>query len=376
MLYFVGDSYCPGTPGNNRFEGLCKGIVAQGYELTRVFLRSDENGTKVKDPFSGIHYNYLWEGKRLRVGKLRHIQQVLWLYRFLKTVNPEDKVVVTNSDYLFVYSWFPKLHVYHEKSEFPELYLASEPWLIKQLFKSYLSTCRKLDGIFPISNALKEYFISKGVVPEKIQVINMTVDPSRFVGLKKSPVPEKYIAYCGAVSNFKDGVDTLIKSFAIVTKHVADVKLYIIGGFPFKKDKEVDFELVKTLGIEDRVVFTGPIHRDDMPQKLKNAEALVLARPNNIQAKYGFPTKLGEYLLTENPVVLTSVGDIPLFLKDGESAFIARPGDINEIAAKMIEALTSPKSPIIGKNGAEVAMREFNSEIEAKKITDFIYGKR
>lgn len=376
MLYFVGSDYTLGTPGENRFEGLSKGIVAQGYELTRVFLRSDENGTKAPEDTQNIHYKYLWEGKRLSAGKYRHIQQIVWLYRFLKTVKPEDQIIVTNSDYLFVYSWFSKLHVYHEKSEYPELHLETQPWLVRQEFKSYISTCRKMDGIFPISNALKEYFVSKGVKEEKIQVVNMTVDPSRFVGLKKEPVIEKFIAYCGAVSNFKDGVDALIESFAIVTKQVADVKLYIIGGFPFKKDKEADFELVKKLGIEGRVVFTGPIPRDDMPQFLKNAEALVLARPDNVQAKYGFPTKLGEYLLTENPVVLTRVGDIPLFLKDGESAYIATPGDIEEIASKMIEALTSPDAPTIGKQGAAVAMKEFNSEIEAKKITDFIYGKR
>lgn len=376
MLYFVGDSYCPGTPGNNRFEGLCKGIVAQGYKLTRVFLRPDKDETKATENIPGIQYIYLWEGKQLSAGKYRHIQQIFWLYRFLKMVKAEDQIIVTNSDYLFVYSWFPKLHVYHEKSEYPELHLESQPWLVRQEFKSYISTCRKFDGLFLISHALKDYFISKGVREDSIQVVNMTVDPSRFLGLKKEPVPEKYIAYCGAVSNFKDGVDVLIKSFSVVAKQVAEVKLYIIGGFPFKKDKEEDFELAKTLGIEDRVVFTGPIPREDMPQMLKNADALVLARPDNIQAKYGFPTKLGEYLLTENPVVLTRVGDIPLFLKDGESAYIAEPGDEEEIASKMIEALTSPNAQTIGKQGAAVAMREFNSEIEAKKITDFIYDKR
>ena len=376
MLYFVGDAYSPGTPGENRFDGICRGIIRQGCSVTRVFIRPDEERRIAKDDSSGVQYKYLWDDKTLSKGKWRHIQQIEWLYRFLKKVKTEDKIVVTNSDYLFVYSWFPKLHVYHEKSEYPELHVESQPWLARQEFKSYISTCRKLSGIFPISNALKEYFVSKGVKEEKIHVVNMTVDPSRFLGLKKDPTAEKYIAYCGAVSNFKDGVDVLIKSFAIVAKQVTDVKLYIIGGFPFKKDKEEDFELVKTLGIEDRVVFTGPIPREDMPQMLKNAEALVLARPDNVQAKYGFPTKLGEYLLTENPVVLTSVGDIPLFLKDGESAYIAKPGDVEEIASKMIEALSSPIAQKIGKQGAAVAMKEFNSEIEAKKITDFIYGKR
>lgn len=376
MLYFIGDSYSPGTPGENRFDGICRGIARQGYAITRVFIRPNGEYRKAEDVTSGVLYKYLWEGKKLSMGKWRHVQQISWIYSFLRKVKEEDKIVVTNSDYLFVYSWFPKLQIYHEKSEYPELNMESEPWLVRQVHKTYLATCKKLDGLFPISHALNDYFVSKGVKEERIQVVNMTVDPSRFLGLKKESVKDKYIAYCGAVSNYKDGVDVLIKSFAIVAKQVADVKLYIIGGFPFKKDKEADLELVRTLGIEDRVVFTGPIPREEMPQMLKNAEALVLARPDNIQAKYGFPTKLGEYLLTENPVVLTKVGDIPLFLKDSESAYIATPGDVDEIASKMIEALTSPNATTIGKNGAEVAMRQFNSEIESKKITDFIYGKR
>ena len=48
---------------------------------------------------------------------------------------------------------------------------------------------------------------------------------------------------------------------------------------------------------------------------------LVLARPDNIQAKGGFPTKLGEYLATGNPVVVTKVGEIPNYLIDGVNAF-------------------------------------------------------
>ncbi len=374
MLYFIGDAYSPGTPGENRFDGICRGIASQGIAITRVFIRPNEERMKTNDINTGIQYKYLWEGKTLSSGKWRHIQQIRWLRAFLKTVTSEDKLVVTNSDYLFVYSWFPKLHVYHEKSEYPELHIESEPWLIRQIFKAYIATCKKLDGLFPISFALKDYFMSKGIAEEKIQVINMTVAPSRFVGLKKENVTDKYIAYCGAVSNYKDGVDVLIKAFAIVANHIPDIKLYIIGGFPFKKDKEEDYALVDSLGLNERVVFTGTIPRELMPQMLKNAEVLVLARPDNIQAKYGFPTKLGEYLLTGNPVVVTRVGDIPQFLKDGESAYIAEPGNVEDIAHKMIDAVSSPAAKEIGQNGADVAMREFNSETESKKIIKFIYG--
>lgn len=375
MLYFVGDSFSLGTPGENRFDGLCRGILKQSYAVTRVFVRPNSEYQKADDDGSGIQYKYLWDGKKLSSGKRRHIQQIIWICAFLRTLTIYDRVVVTNSDYLFVYSWFPKLHIFHEKSEYPELHMEKASLPIRWLHKAYIRTCCKIDGLFPISNALKEYFISKGVRADKLQVINMTVDPARFMGLQKETVSDRYIAYCGAVSNYKDGVDVLIRSFAVVAAQISDIKLYIIGNFPFEKDKEEDFALVESLGLHGRVVFTGPIPRENMPQMLKNAEALVLARPNNIQAKYGFPTKLGEYLLTENPVVLTKVGDIPLFLRDGESAYIAEPGRIEEIASKIMDALNSSDAVNVGKRGAEIAMIEFNSEIESKKIIEFVYGK-
>ena len=105
------------------------------------------------------------------------------------------------------------------------------------------------------------------------------------------------------------------------------------------------------------MVFTDSVSPTTIPQYFMDAEMLVLARPDNIQAKYGFPTKLGEYLLSGRPVVLTDVGNITDFLKDGVSAFIAKPGDIDCVA-------------IVGK---EVAMKEFNSSTEVLKIINLMY---
>ena len=129
-------------------------------------------------------------------------------------------------------------------------------------------------------------------------------------------------------------------------------------------------------GISNKVVFTGVVSIQDMPQLLKDAEALVLDRPDSIQAQCGFPTKLGEYLLTENPVIVTKVGDIPKFLTDGVSALLAEERNPEDFASK-IEWVLSHKEEAaeIGKRGALVALKNFNCEIETKKIIDFIMKK-
>jgi len=110
-----------------------------------------------------------------------------------------------------------------------------------------------------------------------------------------------------------------------------------------------------------------------MPQMLKNATIVALARPDSLQAQCGFPTKLDEYLLSENPVLVTKVGDIPLFLKDKETTLLSQERNPGEFASNMLWALEHPQeAETIGRWGAEVALKEFNYFTESKKIIDLI----
>ena len=203
----------------------------------------------------------------------------------------------------------------------------------------------------------------------------MIVDPKRFTSLKKQKVDIRYIAYCGTASNNKDGVDELIKAFAIVAHQHDDIKLMIIGKTPSKEDESENMLLIEQLGIKDKVIFTGIVESEKMPQLLKNAEMLALDRPDSLQAQCGFPTKLGEYLLTGNPVVVTKVGDIPKFLVHEESALLANQRDPQDFAKKIQWVLDNPiLAKAIGENGARVALREFNSNHETYKMINFIFN--
>ena len=52
------------------------------------------------------------------------------------------------------------------------------------------------------------------------------------------------------------------------------------------------------------MIFTGRISADKVPNYLSNAKALLLARPNNIQAKYGF----GE--VTSPDAIITNISEL------------------------------------------------------------------
>ena len=210
--------------------------------------------------------------------------------------------------------------------------------------------------------------IAPGILGAGIYQINMVVDSDRFKNLKKTQ-SKRYIAYCGTVTNFKDGVNVLLEAFAIVAKSVDDIDLYILGNTPYEKDRKQNMQIIQKNNLVDRVYMPGSVSAEILPQYLKNAEILALARPDNVQAAYGFPTKLGEYLLTGNPVVVTRVGELDNFLVDRESCLFANPNSAEDFADKLLWLLAHPnEGKQIGKNGKRVAESNFNSRIEAQKI--------
>ena len=378
MIYFLNFTYTPNTASENRLQGYYYALDKMNVKATVVYIHPDNHYSRVHAKFKNISVEYLWHSWLLYRGAFRRLTLFRYIHKFLKRLKAGDVVYTYNVSLLTkMCEEVNGVKVFAEKTEHPEATTAFPSSLLALTDSEMLSTINHLSGLFVISRPLKKYYESLGMDPLKIHIINMTVDVQRFREVKKQPAKEKYIAYCGTAINNKDGVDQLIKAFAIVCKHRSDIKLYIIGKIPAHAESYDNIQLIKKLGIGDKVVLTGVVSSEKMPQLLKNAEVLLLARPDNLQAKYGFPTKLGEYLMTGNPVVVTSVGDIPLFLNDEVSALISEPANVEMFAEKILWIFNNPKkASIIGKAGAEVAMEFFNSECETCKLLNVICTKQ
>lgn len=259
----------------------------------------------------------------------------------------------------------------HERTEMPDIIL--EITGEKQSsFEAYLSESKRFNHLFVISTPIQDYFIKHGVSEEKIDIFPMIVDPHRFDGLTKQNVGYKYIAYGGNMNNSKDGIAELIESFAR-SKTRKTHKLMLIGNKPTGTQKEIYDSILARYEVKDEVVFRGQVDRDEMPQLLIDADLLVLCRPNNRQALGGFPTKLGEYLSTGNPVLVTRVGDIDKYIVDGVNGYLAKPDDIEDFSQRMDAIIESyPEAQVVGQKGKELALDAFNYKVQTKKVLDII----
>lgn len=372
-FYILRDVYLPGAAPINRMLSFLRGFEELGIDSEVVFFMPDKHGSKIDSSlYPHTTFTYLWGEGSSKNAYLKYIGGLINAINFRKKLNDGDAVLMLGNVFPDIICTKKRVRIFQEFTEHPDV-VSNFTAPFDSHHKRMHKYSRCASGTFVISTALKKYFIENGVEPEKVHIVNMTVDSTRFQGLTKSNNIEKYIAYCGTASNNKDGVDELIKAFAIVHESHPEYKLNIIGDAPSKEDESGNARLVERLGLSNHVVFTGHVAPEMMPQILKDAEILALDRPDSLQAQNGFPTKLGEYLLTENPVVVTKVGDIPLFLEDGKSALLAEERNPKDFASKINWAIEhSVEASEIGKCGAEVAMKSFNYHVESEKIVNIM----
>ena len=270
---------------------------------------------------------------------------------------------------LFVFARLKKIEIIRECSEIPS-FIKDKKRNLK--FHNFFLRIRvkMYNNIIVISDYLNNYY-SQIFPKNKIFQIPILVDMSRFQNIEVKAHTGRIITYIGMMGGNKDGLENLLEAMALVKKKNIDTFLHLIGSAP-----EADMirlrNKVKKLDLCEAVHFLGRKNPEEVPSILYNSDVLVLARPDNVQAKAGFPTKLGEYLASAKPVVITITGEIPKYLKDNESAYLSKAGDIHDFAEKINFALSDQNAQVIGKKGYDVANNNFNYQLYGKKIFEIL----
>lgn len=366
--------YSPGEAWTNRMLCYAKGLVESGYRVELCFLISDRFRNDFIFPIKDVIINNLWERDSWLCQKIRGLSYLININKVKNLVNQDDIVLMFDAGGLYVNQVRrskKNCHIICEITEHPDIiFYRYRPH--NCAVKHVLNKLKKTDCIFTITHSIKDYLIKNGIEKDRIRVVSIFVDFSRFSQLEKTS-HNNSIAYCGTLGFKKDGVDLLIKAFAIFIKNHPDYHLSLYGRGENDSTITKLKDLCVELSIQDHVVFHGYTKYEEMPQALVNASILALSRPRNVQNTYGFPTKLGEYLATGNPVVVTSVGEIPLFIKDGINGFLSEPGNVYSFAEKLSQVADNyEEAKKVGQLGYEAALKFFSYSFVSSVFNELI----
>lgn len=376
----------------NRFQGLVEGLRVRGVNVDVAVVGGVVNSTELKDFHQGVIYlsqsnRYSYWQTRLNKYIFNNLHKSIAKRRFNRLdLSKYDYIWLTNSSTVFdVFYGSGKsasCKTFMELNEFQDIH--KEEGHISNFLqrvygskseKSFLNVVSKVDCFAIMTKTLMEHYRKMAKSDARFVHLPMTVDLKRFQNVPDTVAYKKpYIAYTGTFNNAKDGVDVLIQSFGKIAAKFPKHHLYLAGFWHY--DVPMQEKLIKELGLADRVTYLGVLDKDKVPAFVCNADLLVLSRPDSHQAQGGFPTKLGEYLATGNPVCVTKVGEIPDYLEDNVSAFMAAPGDADSFADAMNRALSNPENAkTVGLAGRRVAEKSFNLEIQSDKLCQFLFGK-
>jgi glycosyltransferase involved in cell wall biosynthesis len=366
-----------------------RGLTKCGAEVKVICVKPSEPAvgemlnTEVSGVYRGSHFQYTCGTTRVAKNKIR----AAWLYfkglsglvfAVGKAARSDEKCVMLgftgDSPSLFMTCLFAArifgVKLIAERTEFPLIYRKNT---LRNRFIGWFNRrflYPRLNGLIVISRYLEQYFRKMLGSQARILRIPIMVESDLWAdagSVQRSPVFT--IAYCGNLDHLGE-VDDLIKAFVDVSQRRRSLRLLIIGGGSRLAVLKRQTELVS---LEGSIEFTGLLPRPKIVEKLYESNLLVLPRRAGTFSSFGFPTKLGEYLATGKPVIATSTGDIPLYLKDRESAYLVQPGDVKALADRIQEVITHYETAIqIGQAGQRVAAQYFDIEPNCRRVISFI----
>jgi glycosyltransferase involved in cell wall biosynthesis len=215
-----------------------------------------------------------------------------------------------------------------------------------------------------------------GVDEDKIEIVPNGIDLSdyehlpekgefrRKYGLKDN---EKVILYIGRLHKTK-GVDLLVKAFSDISKELNNVKLVLVGpddGYQSALEK-----LIKTLKVEDNVLFTGFVTSDEKMAALVNADVFVTPSFS------GFPVTFLEACACGTPIITTNNGD-ELDWIDDKAGYVVEHYDKDQLR-DAIDRILGDESmrDKLGEEGKRLVRAEFLWDNVVERVVDIYMNCR
>lgn len=206
---------------------------------------------------------------------------------------------------------------------------------------------RMVDVYVALTDFARRKFIEGGLPAHKIVVKPNFVHPDPGVGYRQG----QYALFVGRLSPEK-GIETLLRAW----QKLGDVPLVVAGDGPMANEVQRSAQGKRTGELE----ALGQRPHWEVLRLMQNAYALVF--PSLWYE--GFPLTIAEALACGLPVIASRLGAAAEIVDDGRTGLLFRPGDPDDLAAKVAWAWSHPRQ--MAEMGRE-ARREYELKYTAER---------
>jgi len=290
--------------------------------------------------------------------------------------------------YLIYFKLIKKIRFYCEINELrtaiaitqaPSRNMLTKVWNIVKSLRDYLKYKANemqiplYDGVVVISTALEKRFsrVARRIIRIPI-LCDADVIDDRTISRLNPDTPFK-ICFAGYIKYEKEGFNILYESLCLI-KQSHSIELYLYGKLE-ETDRILLERLANEYGLRSAIFYMGNIDPEGLPDEFRKYHLLILPRPLNNRTKFGFSTKLSEYLVSGIPILVTDVSDNALYIKDSYNGYIIPPGSATAMADKIQKIIREYnwQSSEVVKNAYNTVREDFDYRLYSKAYSDFFW---
>jgi glycosyltransferase involved in cell wall biosynthesis len=232
-----------------------------------------------------------------------------------------------------------------------------------------VSTRRDLEGLIRAGYRGVAYQIYPNIDPEKWtrESNKVAVSFGEAYGIKE----DDFLVLNVARMDPMKSQEVLINAVARLKKSIPNIKLMLVGNGSFTSSsnglgsskgelhKQYLKELVKKLGVEDTVIFTGYLPDTVLSKAYERTDVFVL--PSKIE---GFGLSVVEAWVYEKVAIVSKGAGVSELITDGVNGFKFNPGDYRELASRILKVYKEEhERRDIGKHAHRMAKQCYISNV-------------
>jgi glycosyltransferase involved in cell wall biosynthesis len=221
----------------------------------------------------------------------------------------------------------------------------------------------QFDGIIPFTKYIAEDFaphcpvlVMEGGVDEA----NIEKDSDI-----KAVLNNEHICFFSGTLYEINGIKLLLDAFRQISEQ--NYRLWVFGKGPLES------LVCEAAASDQRIVYWGFLPNDQVIHRQRSATVLLNARPSNQRiARYTFPSKLREYMLSGRPVITTALSGIPNEYL--EFVHVLRDETSEELAHLIREVCSKPSTELdeFGQRARAYMLQTKNWTIQGRRVYEFI----
>ncbi len=200
---------------------------------------------------------------------------------------------------------------------------------------------KRVDHVFTICEGLRKDIVGRGIAAEKVTVIPNAVNVESFQmsGVAdESLKAELGLAGCdvvGFIGSFYayEGLDLLLSAIPSLLERRPQTRVLLVGGGPQEARLKAQ---AKSLGIEDKVIFTGRVPHSDVQRYYDLVDVLAYPRHSMRLTELVTPLKPLEAMAQGRIFVASDVGGHKELIRDGETGVLFPAGNAQALCASIV----------------------------------------